>query len=424
MKSTDMLRGTGQVYAFTLSQFIKGKANIITLVILLLFSLASVPLATIFGGSTDTGAEKIFEMLYVQNDTGLDMNFKGLGQTVIQEALAFPETPLSGEALLQIYADETGYHLDVICDSDDEDIAAVLLSKAQNILNTARYDSLNADPEQLQILNAGFQTERGTVAGYLDSTDLNYADTFAIQYVYAILVMILSLFSSAYIVRAVIEEKASKLVETLMVSVKPLALIIGKILAVMTYIFMMLVLMLIGVVASYLITGYFMEVASPVDLIRGMGLDLAGMNVGPLTVVIVTVSLVLGYLTFSILSGLVGSGCSSMEDVESANLSVIMIVMAGYLVACFTVGIGSKAVGLAVSLIPVVSIFCAPVQYVCGTISFGILCVAWLIQLAIVVLLAKFCARIYHDLLLYRGSKLKLRQMLAMARRKKGGAAV
>lgn len=60
MKRTDgNLRGTGKVYAFTLSQFVKGRANLIMLAILLLLSLASVPLLACFGGS-DAGAEARF----------------------------------------------------------------------------------------------------------------------------------------------------------------------------------------------------------------------------------------------------------------------------------------------------------------------------------------------------------------------------
>ena len=207
-----------------------------------------------------------------------------------------------------------------------------------------------------------------------------------------------------------------------MVSVRPLALILGKILAVMTYIFGVLVMMVLAVVISYLVSGMFLSIQSPLTMLANMGLDLSEMHVGIGTIFIIAVSLLLGYFTFAILGGISGTACSSMEDMESANLSVVLVVMAGYLVSCFTVGIGSRVVGLAVSLVPIASIFCAPVQYVCGTISFGMLCVAWLVQLLVLGLLAWFSAKIYHDLLLYRGRKMKLSQMLKLARQQKGGA--
>lgn len=290
------------------------------------------------------------------------------------------------------------------------------------MLDTARYASLGTTTEQLQSLSTPVTTETGSLSDYLSEPELDFADTFAIQYVYSILVMILSIFASSYIVRAVIEEKDSKLVELLMVSVKPLALIVGKILAAMTYVFGMLLLVAVGVTASYLISGSFMEVVSPLAMLQGLGLDLSGMNIGPLTILIVAVSLVLGYLTFSVLGGLIGTGCTSMEDMESANLSVVLIVMAGYIVASVTSGLGNTLAGTVLSLLPIVSVFCAPTQYVCGNIGMGLLCLSWLLQGLVLLLLAWLCARVYHELLLRRGGPGEVFKILSMARGKKGGA--
>lgn len=420
MKRTDgSLRGIGKVYAFTLSQFVKGKANLITLAVLFLLSLASVPCMTLFGGA-GAGNGVALDTLYIHNETELPLELSGVAETVT----AVTEMPelAKGEAYVWVCLDVEGYHTDIHCSAQDEDRADALARQVQSALNEARYASLGTTDAQLDMLSKPVETEVGNVSDYMEASELDFADTFAIQYVYSILVMILSIFASSYIVRAVIEEKDSKLVELLMVSVKPLALILGKILAVMTYVFGMLLLMAVGIVASYFISGYFMEVASPMAMLQGMGLDLSGMNVGPLTVLIVVVSLVLGYLTFSILGGLVGTGCSSMDDMESANLSVILIVMAGYIVASVTSGLGNTLAGTILSLIPIVSVFCAPTQYVCGNISLGLLALSWLLQGLVLLLLAWLCAKIYHELLLRRGGRVKFFQMLSMARRKKGGA--
>ena len=420
MKRTDgSLRGTGKVYLFTLSQFVRGKANIITLAVLLLLSLGSVPLMTIVGGgNAETGP--LLDTVYVNNETALSLELAGFSGTVA-EVTEQPELG-EGEAYVRVFLDGDGYHTDIHCSAEDEDRAGTLAQLVQGALNEARYADLGTTSEQLQILSTPVETEVGTISGYLAASEFDFADTFAIQYVYSILMMVLSIFASSYIVRAVIEEKDSKLVELLMVSVKPLALIVGKILAVMTYVFGMLLMMVLGIVISYFVTGNFMEVASPLAMLQGMGLDLSGMNVGPLTVLIVAVSLMLGYLTFSLLGGLVGTGCSSMEDMESANLSVILIVMAGYIVASATSGLGNTVVGTVLSMLPIVSVFCAPAQYVCGNINLGLLCLSWVLQGLVLVLLAWLCAKIYHELLLRRGGRVKFLQMLSMARRKKGGA--
>ena len=420
MKRTDgSLRGTGKVYAFTLGQFLKGKANIITLAVLFLLSLGSVPLMTMVGGG-NTETETLLDTVYINNETELPLELTGVSG-IVAEVTEQPELG-DGEAYVRVFLDGEGYHTDIHCSAEDEDKAGTLAQLVQVALNEARYAELGTTTEQLQILSTPVETEVGTISGYLAASEFDFADTFAIQYVYSILMMILSIFASSYIVRAVIEEKDSKLVELLMVSVKPLALIVGKILAVMTYVFGMLLMMVLGVVISYFVTGNFMEVASPLVMLQGMGLDLSGMNVGPLTVLIVAVSLMLGYLTFSLLGGLVGTGCSSMEDMESANLSVILIVMAGYIVASVTSGLGTTVVGTVLSMLPIVSVFCAPAQYVCGNINLGLLCLSWVLQGLVLVLLAWLCAKIYHELLLRRGGRVKFMKMLSMAREKKGGA--
>lgn len=421
MKRTDgNLRGTGKVYAFTLSQFVKGRANLIMLAILLLLSLASVPLLACFGGS-DAGAEAGFDTLYLQNETGLSLETAGLAGTVAVVTEQPEELP-EGTAYARLFLNEEGYHTDIYCGAEEEPQAETLSRGLQSVLDTARYASLGTTTEQLQSLSTPVTTETGSLSDYLSEPELDFADTFAIQYVYSILVMILSIFASSYIVRAVIEEKDSKLVELLMVSVKPLALIVGKILAAMTYVFGMLLLVAVGVTASYLISGSFMEVVSPLAMLQGLGLDLSGMNIGPLTILIVAVSLVLGYLTFSVLGGLIGTGCTSMEDMESANLSVVLIVMAGYIVASVTSGLGNTLAGTVLSLLPIVSVFCAPTQYVCGNIGMGLLCLSWLLQGLVLLLLAWLCARVYHELLLRRGGRVKFFKILSMARGKKGGA--
>ena len=81
-------------------------------------------------------------------------------------------------------------------------------------------------------------------ADELDGAD-DSMDGFWVQYGYAIVVMMLCMMSTAFLLRAVVEEKESKLVELLMVSVSPLALLGGKILAVMLYVAALLLLVLL-----------------------------------------------------------------------------------------------------------------------------------------------------------------------------------
>lgn len=243
------------------------------------------------------------------------------------------------------------------------------------------------------------------------------ADGYLVQLVYSVLVMMVSVMSVSYIVGAVAEEKTSKLVELLMVSVKPLALIVGKILSVMLYMLVSFGLIalcfaLSGALSSLLFKSSAAIFAVPASLLGG---------IGALDVLAALVSLLLGYLTFAIAAGLFGAGCSGTEDIQGAAGGCTVLIMLAYVVSIAAGSVGG-AFGTVCSLVPVLSVFCAPARYAVGALSLPLLCLSWVIQAVCVALLALLCARVYAALLIYRGGRVRLGQMLRMARG--GGEAV
>lgn len=436
-------RGTGQVYRFTLIQLLKNRANLISMVILLLMSLFSIPFVSYFnGGSANRDSEEersSLQIVYYRNDTSYEVDFRKLGEkyplfeaVTVHEVTAEPagfdpenwqEQFSDGDAFVHILPDEDngGFSIQLYCLRGEDEAEIDFLSQAISELFTVeRYRSLGITEAQLASLSEEFNVSVDTAESYRNAAAIGADTSFVVQYMYAILVLILCTFSTTFIVRAIIEEKASKLVETLLISVRPLAMILGKILAVMTYVFGLILMMVVGAGISYGLTGIFMGNQVINEVVAGMGLTSDLLRFGPSTVAIVLISLVLGYFTFSIIGGIAGTSCSSMEDVESANMSVLLFVMGGYMVSWFTAAFG-KIVGLVTAFLPFASVFCAPVQYVLGNISLPILCLAWLVQLALIMLLARFCAAIYSDLIMYQGSKMKFRNLISMAWKKKTG---
>ena len=75
-------------------------------------------------------------------------------------------------------------------------------------------------------------------------------------------------------------------------------------------------------------------------------------------------------------------------------------------------------------LCPVVSIFTAPVLFVSGAIPFYVLLISWVIQAGLVVWLFRFTGRLYADMLIYRGTRLKLRDLLRMSKQIKQSQAL
>ena len=151
---------------------------------------------------------------------------------------------------------------------------------------------------------AEIYTYTDTLESYMKNGPDDFDTRYAVQYGYSIVVMMLCVFSATYIVRAIVEEKSSKLVETLLVSIRSEDMIFGKLLAVMAF---MLVMLAAGVAAfalSYAVTGMFTDVSFIGDLLAGFGISGRLLTIGPELMLIIPVSLVLAFLLFSQLSAL------------------------------------------------------------------------------------------------------------------------
>jgi len=418
----DSLTGMGKVYRFTLRQLLKNKANIVTLVLFTLIALLAVPVAGFILGGVSPPETSEITQVYINNETSYAPDTSDMGDyfasVIFRDTTdSFKDTNLEATALYVKITDGDGaVSLSVIKpeytelgDSDIEQLREALTEA----VSKARLLTFGATQEQLDLVMSSFNLEVINAAKY-NSDDLGFAASYAVQYAYAIVLLMISMFTIVYIIRAVIEEKASKLVELLMVSTKPLALLAGKIFAVMTYIFGMLLLFAALFAISMTVSGSILDLSPIMNVVAGIGLSADVLNLGVGSFIAVFVSMLLAYLTFSILAGLSGTSCSTMEDVESANMSVTFTILGAYMVSVIVSSLGSGPLAVIGSLVPVLSVFVAPVQYILGGIGFGLLVVSWIIQLAVIALLAIFSSRVYTSLIIYSGSRVKLKALLSM----------
>lgn len=404
------LSGTGQVYRFTLSQLLKSRANRVTLIIMVLLAAVSMPLTALLGGETpETSDTAGLASVRVDNRTDLALDFSGDAYWADTDFSADAGEP---DAVVTITGDETGYQVAV--NGSETAHAGELSQLAETARQAVRDACLRAaglSSRQMEALTAS--------TGEEDS----HEDGFWVQYGYSILAMILCLMSASYVIRAVVEEKDSRLVELLLVSVKPMALLAGKILAVMAFTFGWLLAMLAGLGVSCGLTAGLM---GPGVLQKQMSGLLAAVPrvqedlwqaAGVLLVLLV--SLGLGYLTMSLIGGVAGACCSGMEEAGEATGPVMLLTMAGYLASCVVGAVPSGPVAVFSTLCPVVSIFCAPVQFAGGNVSFWLALASWAIQAAVIWGLLTLASRVYAGLIVHRGSRVKLRELMSMA---KGGA--
>lgn len=404
------LSGTGQVYRFTLSQLLKSRANRVTLIIMVLLAAVSMPLTALLGGETpETSDTASLTSVRVDNRTDLALDFSGDAYWADTDFSADAGEP---DAVVTVTGDETGYQVAVVgSESTDAGELSQLAETARQAVRDACLRAAGLSSRQLEALTAS--------TGEEDS----HEEGFWVQYGYSILAMILCLMSASYVIRAVVEEKDSRLVELLLVSVKPMALLAGKILAVMAFTFGWLLAMLAGLGVSCGLTAGLMGPGVLQKQLSGLLAAVPRVQedlwqaAGVLLVLLV--SLGLGYLTMSLIGGVAGACCSGMEEAGEATGPVMLLTMAGYLASCVVGAVPSGPVAVFSTLCPIVSIFCAPVQFAGGNVSIWLVLASWVIQAAVIWGLLTLASRVYAGLIVHRGSRVKLRELMSMA---KGGA--
>lgn len=404
------LSGTGQVYRFTLSQLLKSRANRVTLIIMVLLAAVSMPLTALLGGETpETSDTAGLASVRVDNRTDLVLDFSGDAYWADTDFSADAGEP---DAVVTVTGDETGYQVAVNgSETADAGELSQLAEAARQAVRDACLRAAGLSSRQLEALTAS--------TGEADS----HEEGFWVQYGYSILAMILCLMSASYVIRAVVEEKDSRLVELLLVSVKPMALLAGKILAVMAFTFGWLLAMLAGLGVSCGLTAGLMGPGVLQKQLSGLLAAVPRVQedlwqaAGVLLVLLV--SLGLGYLTMSLIGGVAGACCSGMEEAGEATGPVMLLTMAGYLASCVVGAVPSGPVAVFSTLCPIVSIFCAPVQFAGGNVSIWLVLASWVIQAAVIWGLLTLASRVYAGLIVHRGSRVKLRELMSMA---KGGA--
>ncbi len=440
MKNSN-LRGAGTVFRYTVQQHYKTRSVIIFLTVLFVIALSALPIAALVSGqkkeSTETGIRK----LYLRNDTEFELDFEALFADARYGGLKLVETDEDDAALNAHLTQESDAAASVIrLDAEDYRFlistnygreggvshadAASLNLLLEDILHKSLLNALSVTEAQEAIIHTKAVSQVSKVSDFLRGAEETNADTHVFaNMVYNYFIMMLSALSMGYIFQHCMEDKTSKLVELLMVSVSPTALLIGKILAVTLFIFGGLGLIALGFCISVLITQQITDLTTFKDIaVSLLRFDPTSLHLTAGTVVLFVICVLLTYAICASLSGTVGSCCSKTEDTQQASLVVVFSLLIGYLACTFAPMFESDAANIFFSVFPVTSIFSAFPNYVCGKIGFPVLLLALVIQAVTAVLLMRLAGTVYKIMLLYRGGFPKPKQFVQMLKEHRASA--
>ena len=437
------LKGIGKVFKFTLMQTFKNKSYLLSFIIFVIVMIGQKPINYFSSKAGQAASDQAnsavyaetIDCIYIVNESDVPFSAKDVVKNLTEDELKPSdeegETPIAEKLIdldglevdralsktdcaIFISLDQDGYSVKgVISDDSTVSISEIdgLVERVYNNFSDARLAAAGVTEQDLQVLQkgvyiAGVESE----ADYKAAESSTYSsDRFsAYMFTFAILIFLMTSMSTSYVIASVTEEKTSKLVESLLVSVRPMALLLGKVLAMMSYVLLILV---VGVLGSKIADIVMFDVMK-LEPLSGQSQNM--FNFGMLTefgiggFLIFFLAVMMGYLVFSVFAGMLGSACSSTEDIQSATGTVMMISMAGYFAAMIFGAMDKEILNQVFSYIPPLSFYVLPITYLTGRVGILTLIVSVAIQVAVLLTLVWIMARAYRNLLLTDSSKPKL----------------
>ena len=227
--------------------------------------------------------------------------------------------------------------------------------------------------------------------------------------------MILYIMIASYgggVSNSVVLEKSSKLMDTMLISVKPEALVFGKLLGIVSagllQLFIWIVSIAVGFFAGFAILesrGSGLPIQAFFKMMSGLGL----FSVPKIILAIITI--IFGILLYCF----AGAISKNREEAASNNTIFMMVLLASFYIVFFF-GLSSAGEGLPLWMmfVPPVAAMVLPAALCLGTISFGAgaLAVALLVGIAIAVTITS--GRLYKMMSLYKGNNVKIGKALKM----------
>lgn len=215
------------------------------------------------------------------------------------------------------------------------------------------------------------------------------------------LIMVFLLFMTissygALVAQGVVEEKASRVVEILIATIRPWQLLLGKVIG----------LGLVGLAQMLLIAGAGLAMAT-----AGGVITVSGVAVGTLLWGIFWY--VLGFFLYATIYAAAGSLVSRQEEAQSVLTPVSMVLIIGFIVGVNLMiqDPGSTAT-TTLSLVPFLAPVLMPGRIATGGVTSWEVALAILLTLAAVALFTWLGGRVYQNAVLRTGSRMKLTEAL------------
>lgn len=403
----------GFLTKYSLGKKIKSKWFIVVNIIILLVISALINMDSIiklFGGDFNNNEEilvidnigvlETFKDIYAINNEYLKSETKySIEEYKEGYDSAIEEIKDTDKILIVIDKDETNYITSkLITNSSMDTITYTIISNAlDSVKREEVLKSYNITKEMYEKIESKVEVERII----LDSE--NKDDNMLTNLVVTIITMPF-FFLTVYLVQMIgaeiNEEKSTKSMEIIISNVSAKTHFISKIISSNVFVLiqgaLLIIYCIIGIIIRYFVSGSIIN-SLPVELTTlGSTLSSSGiMDNIKIALPLMLLLLIITLFAYSIVSGVLASVTTNMEDYQQIQTPIVLILLAGfYLSSLASIFKGSIFIKVA-SYLPFISSLLAPTMYALGEFSLFDMLISILLMVVTILLLMKYGFRIY-----------------------------
>lgn len=435
------ISGWKDVFTFTLVQTLKNKTFIISSVILLVIAMFSMPIVGIVtnNGKSKGNEASPVKKIYINNETNLtnidfqegntDARFSHIIFEPLKEDNKIVSTRISDKEndsiILTIKANKDSYSLDFVKASKgpitDNSLKALssYISKQFEIL---KLKALGVKDEQLAMIHSDIKTKVDMAdTNGVEVVNKNTSITGAeYGFIYGILfiVMMVNIMASTQVATSIVTEKSTRVIEYLLTSVRPLAIMVGKITAMLTAVLLQFLTLIAITVISNKVSATLTN--SNESVLSTYLPNHIFQNLNIVNILLCIILIILGFIFYATLAGLTGATVSKIDELNEG----LMLFTFSNLIGVY-IGLGASVVLMAKGingyvifsfLFPLSSPFLLPGAILIGKASLLIAAGAIVLQVFFIILLFKFVAKVYETLILHNGNKIKIKELIKLSK--------
>ena len=450
--------GWKDVYQFTITQNIKNNTYIISTIVITLFvailcvCINLLPAMILDTTSSQSQEIKGIDTVYIYDQRGLsEIDYSGLLQmdgiqkemmieeiTSVEEMKAVGKTEngtdkISDTVMVEILATQNGYEVVATIPEKSEvskEAASSLASLVATYFRQVHSNELNLTAEQIAFKDLPVNT---SVTMLAEEEGTSFIALFVEYFINLALVFIFMLLINSYgkmTASIVAMEKSSKVMELLLTSVRPVATIAGKVLAMST--------LLVGQILIWIVVGlatFFgsYRILDAIDSRYSEGLNEvlsilkdAGIvfNLSPIVILTSILIIVTGFTVYIAIAGFFGATVGKIEELGQTLQNFSFLAVAGAYIPLFgyinmiSIGMTDNMLLNISRVLPICSLYLVPAEMILGTdtIATGLIAVA--INLITLVILMLFVSKVYESVILHSGNRLKLKDIIQMSKNK------